>query len=242
MVSSTARKVIGMGEAKRRRGNRVPVVYHHTSTLRTNLIWMAGEIDVEGNSKGAYHPQLGEISINILKRRALRDFPPLVWLTKRIDVPNVLLTIMVMATSKETGEVAKHVIDRDQANAYALNRVALGFPIASIPELTPWPDHYGYTTPEGHELNASARYVGDAPDDWFVCETPIDVLKVSEFWASSSMMKPKLRRRDGYIRDIHRMVTLRREREGVYIPPSWLTPEQAQNLVRTVGMSMAKMG
>ena len=29
---------------------RVPTVYHHTSTVRTNLIWMSGVIEVEGKS------------------------------------------------------------------------------------------------------------------------------------------------------------------------------------------------
>ena len=46
-----------MGAAKRKRQNRVPTVYHHTSTLRTNLIWMSGVIEVEGKSKGVFHPQ-----------------------------------------------------------------------------------------------------------------------------------------------------------------------------------------
>ena len=43
-----ASKKNDMGAAKRKRQNRVPTVYHHTSTLRTNLIWMSGVIEVEG--------------------------------------------------------------------------------------------------------------------------------------------------------------------------------------------------
>ena len=51
-----------MGEAKRKRGNAaVSTVYHHTSTLRTNLIWMSGVIQIEGKSAGIIHPQLARI-------------------------------------------------------------------------------------------------------------------------------------------------------------------------------------
>lgn len=45
-----------MGQAKLKRANAVPVAYHHTSTLRTNLIWMAGVIEVEGRSGPVIHP------------------------------------------------------------------------------------------------------------------------------------------------------------------------------------------
>jgi hypothetical protein len=54
----------------------VPTVYHHTSTLRTNLIWMSGVIEVEGKSKGVLHPQIGEIRTDAKVRRALKDFLP----------------------------------------------------------------------------------------------------------------------------------------------------------------------
>lgn len=49
-----------MGEAKRRKMKEAelgPVVYHHTSTLRTNLLWMSGVIELEGQSRRpAFHP------------------------------------------------------------------------------------------------------------------------------------------------------------------------------------------
>lgn len=74
-----------MGQAKRRREAGVQVVYHHTSSLRTNLLWMSRYIALEGNSKGVIHPELGEIHTDAALRRPMRDFPPLVWFTTRIQ-------------------------------------------------------------------------------------------------------------------------------------------------------------
>ena len=78
------------GEAKRKRENAVPTVYHHTSTLRTNLIWMSGVVQVEGRSEGAFHPDLGEIKTDELMRRACKEFPPVAWFTTRIKIPECL--------------------------------------------------------------------------------------------------------------------------------------------------------
>ena len=60
-----------MGEAKKRRlaGTGKVIVYHHTSTLRTNLIWMSGVIDLEGLSPPVLHPHTGEIGNDALARR-----------------------------------------------------------------------------------------------------------------------------------------------------------------------------
>ena len=74
-----------MGQAKEKRKNAVPTVYHHTSTLRTNLIWMSGVVQVEGQSDGVLHPQLGRIDTDARIRRELRDFPPLAWFTSQIS-------------------------------------------------------------------------------------------------------------------------------------------------------------
>ena len=118
---------------KRRRENGVPTVYHHTSTLRTNLIWMSGIVQVEGKSESVIHPQLGEIRTDALARRALKDFPLVAWFTTRIDIPRCLVDLKLFFVSKNTGE-RKHVeVDLHMAHAIALNRVALGFSIADIP-------------------------------------------------------------------------------------------------------------
>ena len=156
-----------MGEAKRRRQNAVPTVYHHTSTLRTNLIWMSGVIEVEGKSEGAFHPQLGEIKTDARLRRELKNFPPLAWFTKSIAVPNCLTQFVCLAIDQKTGEQRELKLDSGMANAVTLNRVALGFPTADVP-VVPWPHYYGYSTPEGEELNDWARAAGDDPDEWYV--------------------------------------------------------------------------
>jgi hypothetical protein len=60
-------------------------------------------------------------------------------------------------------------------------------------------------------------------------------MRVAEFWSSSSIMNPKLRRIDSYVEDIKRMVTMCRDKR-VYIPPTWLKPEQAQKLAAELGL------
>lgn len=227
-----------MGEAKRRRENPIATVYHHTSTLRTNLIWMSGVVEVEGKSRGVFHPKLGEIKTNALARRALLDFPPLAWFTKLLDVPQVIVGSTLHYVDKNTGEAKVITLAIEQANAMAMNRVALGFPISEIP-VVPWPEHFGYTTGEGRELNETAREAGDDPDDWFVSDAPVNVLKVSEFWTSRSIVNPKLQRFDGYIKDIHRMVELCRSTPRAYIPPSWMKPDDAKAMARHLGVPSA---
>lgn len=97
-----------MGEAKRRRfaqaAGNVGIVYHHSSTLRTNLMWMSGVIDVEGQSGRVFHPSIGEIKTDASLRRELRDFPPVAWFTSEISIPNCLRNVRVMFTDKDTGK------------------------------------------------------------------------------------------------------------------------------------------
>lgn len=226
-----------MGEAKRKRENAVPTVYHHTSTLRTNLIWMSGVIQVEGRSEGALHPAFGRISTDVSARRAMKDFPAVAWFTKRIDIPKVLTGASLYATDRQTGQLREIKVSDAEVNAIALNRLAIGFAVSDIPAI-PWPDHPGYLTGEGKELNDSALAAGDDPADWYVSEEPVDVTKATEYWHSSDVLRPKLARRDGYIADIRRMVELSRSK-GAFIPPSWLTREQATSLARMLGMTVA---
>jgi hypothetical protein len=61
-------------------------------------------------------------------------------------------------------------------------------------------------------------------------------MKVSEFWSSRSILNPKLERSERYIADIKRMVTLCREKHGVFIPPTWMKPEQARALGARLGL------
>ena len=228
-----------MGEAKRRRDNSVPMVYHHTSNLRTNLIWMSGMVQVEGQSKGVFHPTLGEIKSDASLRRPLKDFPPVAWFTTRIQVPKVLMA-STLVFQNDSGERSEIDVSVEMANGIALNRIALGFPIGDIP-VTRWPDHAGYHTAEGAELNDTARHAGDDPNDWYVSEEPIDVLRATEVWTSTSIMKPKLVRNSTYLKEVHRMVRLCRDRPGVYIPPTWLTPEQAQQLTNRMGLPVGDL-
>lgn len=227
-----------MGEARRRRATTPPTVYHHTSTLRTNLIWMSGLIEVEGKSEGVFHPQLGEIKTDALARRSMTDFPPVAWFTTNINVPHVLTNARFFTQDKVTGRKKGIDIGSGVANAIALNRVALGFRIADIP-VVPWPEYRGYDTPEGRELNSSALEMGDNPNEWYVSETAVDVLRIAEFWHSTSILNPKLTRLDSYIEDIRRMVTTVREAgPGAYIPPSWMTLEQASALAKHIGVEI----
>jgi hypothetical protein len=96
-----------MGEAKRRKLAAVQggVVYHHSSTLRTNLMWMSGVIEVEGRGKPALHPKFGELRTDASLRRALKDFPPVAWFTSDISIPNCLRQKGIFFTDKVTGEI-----------------------------------------------------------------------------------------------------------------------------------------
>lgn len=225
-----------MGEAKRQAELRSRLVYHHTSTLRTNQLWMSGHLLPEGEMPAVLHPHLGEIQTSATLRRAMKDFPPLVWLTRRLEVPHVLLeTLLILKNSK--GVVVSETIDRDLSNGLALNRMAFGFDREEI-GVVAWPDHPGYDTAEGRELNDTAREVGDDPDDWYVSERPIDLLKMAEVRFSRSVMKPKLERSDSYLADVKRMVAMCRERPDVFIPPSWIKPADVEKLARRMGLEM----
>jgi len=228
-----------MGEAKRRAATPATIVYHHTSTLRTNLIWMSGVIELEGNSKGAFHPKLGEIQTDVKARRECLDFPPLAWFSSSIRIPRCLMDADFQMRDRNGKPIAVDLLNgissRAIANGIALNRVAIGFPVEGS-GIVPWREHRGYSTPEGQELNDTARQVGDDPDMWYVSDQPVDVLTSTEIWVSRTKYQPKLERQIDYLQDVHRMVKACRENEGVYIPPSWLTPEQAQALVQSVNM------
>lgn len=209
-----------MGEAKRRRESMKQLVYHHTSTLRTNLIWMSGVIQVEGAGEIPVHPKLGKLATDAAIRRTMNDFPPLVWFTRQVATPKCLQNISLYIV-KPDGETQRFDLDEKMANLIAMNRVALGFSIETIGAI-PWPEYYGYTTPEGQELNDTAREVGDNPDDWYICEQPVDALHIAEVYGQPDIKNPILERRTNYVNDIHKMVTLCRENKGTFIPPTWM--------------------
>jgi hypothetical protein len=91
-----------MGEAKRKRLAERTVIYHHTSTLRTNLIWMSGVIELEGKSPPVTHPRLGEIRTDPFARRAMKDFPALAWFTTGITVPASIVKSVMRFVNKDT--------------------------------------------------------------------------------------------------------------------------------------------
>ena len=229
-----------MGEAKRRRQRNAalgPVVYHHTSTLRTNLLWMAGVIEVEGRGHEPVHPHMGVIKTDVLRRRAMHDFPPVAWFTSEIAVPNCLRNTKVYFEDKTTGEVrSEHDAAGNLSDALALNRVAIGFRLSECTSILGWPKHPGYHTAEGKELNESARVGGDDPEKWYVSEQPVDLLKAVEFWSSRKVMNPKLQRENWYLPDMHNMVRNCRERRNIYIPPTWLKSEQALAFASRIGL------
>ncbi|UPJ78573.1 hypothetical protein IVB16_27380 [Bradyrhizobium sp. 183] len=234
-----------MGEAKRRKlveDQAGPVVYHHTSTLRTNLLWMSGVIEVEGKGLPPLHPRLGTIRTNALLRRSMTDFPPLAWFTSEITIPNCLRDTQIMFVDNDTGTTKYE--DRpgpEMSDALALNRVAIGFRLFENPTIQRWRDHRGYTTSEGRELNETARDLGDDPGRWYVSEQPVDLLKSVQFWSSKSVINPHLERFDSYLKDMHNMVRLCKTRQA-YIPPTWLSAEEAQLLSMRMGLPAVSGG
>lgn len=225
-----------MGEARRRAALPVEIVYHHTSTLRTNLIWMSGVIDIEGRSEGCFHPLLGEIKTEVRARRAAVDFPPLAWFTRDIRIPKVLLESDMLVQPKEGGPpqyLSDMLGDEKMAlirKGFALHRVALGFPLAGS-TIIPWPEHPGYFTGEGDTLNRTARDVGDDPNRWYVSDQPVDVLTASEIWTSGSIFEPRLERQPSYLPEVHRMVSMCRQFPGMYIGPTWASDPACQEMM-----------
>ena len=227
-----------MGEARRRRDAEADIVWHHTSTLRTNQIWMSGQLRVEGQMDPVYHPELGELRTDAFQRRAMTDFPPVLWFTRRLEIPRVLVATAYLFVDKETGAQRGRIdLDADISNAITLHRLALGFRRSDI-AVTPWPDHPGWSTPEGAELNETARDAGDDPRDWFVSETPVDVLAACDVRVSKRIFKPKLERIPSYLGEIKRMVRMCRETEGVFIPPAWVKPDQVAQIARRMGVGV----
>ena len=73
---------------------------------------------------------------------------------------------------------------------------------------------------------------------WYVSEEPVDVMKISEFWFSPRVLGPRMKPFPAYIGEIKKMVSLCREQKGVYIPPLWLKPEQAEKLARELKLQI----
>jgi hypothetical protein len=228
-----------VGQAKIRKllDEASPTVYHHTSTLRTNQLWMSGSILPEGTMPPVVHPRLGRVHTDASIRRPMKDFPALAWFTRRIEIPRCLQATQIRLAMPDG---SLHAVDSnaDMANAFALNRFAIGFRLADL-DLARWCDHPGYLTGEGRELNETAREAGDDPRDWYVSEHPVDLMLSSEVWFSRSIAHPKLTREDWYLADMKRMVSQCRSTPGVYIPPSWVTDNQANALAAKLGLQVA---
>ncbi|MDO8360974.1 MAG: hypothetical protein Q7T08_13195 [Devosia sp.] len=228
-----------MGEAKRRRamgGEALPTtVFHHTSTLRTNLIWMSGVIELEGRCPPVMHPRLGVLRTESLARRAFSDFPALAWFTTQRNVPKCLQSVVMQFQRIDTGEMTVTRLTTKESALLSLNRIALEFPIAEI-SVVRWVDHPGYSTKEGADLNRWACEMGDDPSDWYVSEQPVDVMLACAVWGARSMLKPELKRWDHYLPDVRRMVLACRANPAIFIPPSWLKEDEAKAMSMSMGV------
>jgi hypothetical protein len=91
----------------------------------------------------------------------MKDFPSLAWFTTQITVPASIVKSVMRLVDNDTGEIRDLDLDPMIANSIALNRVAIGVSVASIPVM-PWSNHPGYTTAE-EELNESAIEAGEIP-------------------------------------------------------------------------------
>jgi hypothetical protein len=226
-----------MGEAKIRKGGPL-LVYHHTSTLYTNQIWMSGAVEVEGkNREPPAHPQMGQVQSDLRFRRAFKDFPPLAWFTTQISVPKCLILDKLIFVHKDSGEVVTELpISEKIANGIALRRMALGFPISTVP-VKRWPDYHGYGTAEGKELNETARDYGDNPEGWYVSEERVSLDHMTEIRVAKSMQNLKMERQDGYLQDIKRLLAMLKV-EKAYVPPAWLSRDVVEEAARRMNMQV----
>lgn len=210
-----------MGEARRAALRDQGLVWHHTSTLRTHQMWMSGRILREGETPDVRHPELGLIRSNAALRRAMEDFPPLVWFTRSIEVPRCLISTMLII-AKPDGSLIEHQLTAKESAGLTLRRLALGFEPSEI-DVVPWPEYRGYSTEEGRRLNASAREFGDDPDEWFVSEAAADIEHCHSIRVAKSLTDLKMVRSDRYLEDVKKMVRMCRETPGAFIPPTWMS-------------------
>ena len=225
-------------QAKERRAAASQMVYHHTSTLHTNLIWMSGAIEVEGHSEPVLHPHLGTLQGDIRFRRACDDFPTVAWFTTDLNVPKCLIQTSLFFKKPDSADAIEMSIDAPVANAISLRRMALGFRLTDIP-VVPWRNYYGYNTPEGRQLNDTARASGDNPDVWYVSELRVSLDQMIEIRVARSIQNLKMERRDDYLEKLRPMLELIK-REKVYVPPTWLSREDASLLADRLGLPLAR--
>ncbi len=213
-----------MGQAKANAAAQSNFVWHHTSSLRTAQLWTSGHIKVEGRMPPAFHPEVGWIYSNAAHRREMKDFPPLVWLTRDIKVPQSIRIVSHRAKDNDPAKCQTTLLPPEVTDAIAMRRMAIGFNPNEI-GATPWTEHPGYSSGEGRQLNESAIEAGDAPEDWYVVEADIDLLKCRALRIAQSTFNLKMVREDRGVAEIHRMVRLCRENPGRRIAPTWLNEE-----------------
>jgi len=228
--------VFDLGEAKRGAERERRMIWHHTSILRTNHLWMSGFILREGENPPVIHPHIGNLHSDAGFRRPMKDFPALVWLTRSIEVPGCLLSGTILMTSPD-GEVYRHELTKNESAALSLRRLALGFDPYDVGAIA-WRDYYGYDTPEGQELNETARQVGDDPDLWFVAENRMDIAMCQSVRIAKTDTNLKMIKSDRYLAEVKRMVQLCRSTPGLYIPPSWISQEMAQKAAQSQGLEL----
>ncbi len=169
----------------------------------------------------------------------MEDFPPVAWFTTQASRPNCLQKSTLFFVN-DSGEVLAELDSSDElAKAIELNHIALGFRIEDIP-VVHWPSHPGFKTDEGKALNESAIELGDDPSDWYVSESAVDLMKVSDVLVQKNKAKKKMERWPEYINDIKRIVQLCRSKKGVFIPPTWLSQDQAKYLANRLNLPIAK--
>ena len=125
------------------------------------------------------------------------------------------------------------------AKAIELNHIALGFRIEDIP-VVHWPSHPGFKTDEGKALNESAIELGDDPSDWYVSESAVDLMKVSDVLVQKNKAKKKMERWPEYINRHQENGAALPFEEEVFIPPTWLSQDQAKYLANRLNLPIAK--
>ena len=199
-------------------------------------MWMSGFILPEGENPPTVHPHIGNLHSDAGFRRPMNDFPPLVWFTRSVEVPGCLTSGAILMKSPD-GEVYRHELSRSEAAALSLRRLALGFDPSEI-EAIPWNEYYGYTTPEGQELNKTAGEAGDDPDLWFVAESKADIGLCRSVRIAKSDTDLKMIKNDQYLTEVKRMVHLCRNTPGAYIPPTWMSRGEAEKLAKSEGVNL----
>lgn len=217
-----------MGEARRRAASAGARIYHHTASLWAHLLWMSGEIAREGRGPEVSNPAAGSIRVERNDGLGMKLPLPLVWFSESRDVPKCLLEGVRVITHRAGEDRHDMVVSSKTLRMLTFRQIAIEFDPAAIQAIR-WTEHVFATTAAGKALTNHARDLGDDPGLWWVCESPVDLMRATGLLLARGFDDLRMRRSDESFAEMRRMVQFCRENPGTQVAPAWLKPDDAKS-------------